>query len=228
MATVAEAVHSPELERRVDVPGLPRIDDYPAAVAAEQLEEVAGEARVRHQRAVVLGAAAVDARVGLRDVEVVEHVGCERLAAVGPLPAAVFTEVAPAVVGAVEPPRHARREDELVMVGVRVVRRVSLGVPLRRAPPGGTAVGREVQVDAAAHDVIRIERMYRDRVVVGHLLFGPDLWAGHVGPGGAAVGRPEHAQHAVRADARGLGHERVDDIGIRWRDRDRRPADAIG
>src|SRR5262245_60001534 len=115
MSAVAKAIHPAELIRRVDVAGIPRVDDHPAAVASAKFDEVTRLARVGDKRSVVLGSPAKDPRVALGDIEVIEHRDRQAVAAIGPGPAAVLADIEPAVIHAIDAPGLSLRHDEPMM-----------------------------------------------------------------------------------------------------------------
>ena len=92
--------------RREQVTRVAGIERNPAAVATEDFEVIVEAARRRDERAVVLGSAAIHARITLGDVHVVVHRDGEAVAAVRPIEATVVADVDTAIVTIVDPAGH--------------------------------------------------------------------------------------------------------------------------
>lgn len=95
-----------------------------------------------------------------------------------------------------------------MVVGMCVIRRTALSIPMRRHGPGLSAVARAMQVDAATDDLVGVGRVHSDRVAVRHLPFLGKVIAGHVDPAVAAVTTPEHTENVVVLTCR-IGAYRV-------------------
>ena len=179
----------------VDLVRLFRVVNHPAAIAAFDLEMVVAPASRRHDRSVVLRAAAETARIARCHVDVVIHRDRQSSAAVFPRRSTVIAYVDSAIVAIVNPAWCRHRHEQHVMVRVRVIGIAAHHVPVRDLLPGISAVGRPMQIDPATNHVVRIGRMHDNGIAVGHLAFAGEMRAGDVLPGVAAVACPENAEH---------------------------------
>src|SRR4051794_8096326 len=118
------------------------------------------------ERAVVLRSASDEVAVGLRYLEIVEHVGRQTAASVFPGGSAVRAEVHAAVVKVVDPAGPAGWHVQCMVVRMSVSSRAAVGVPLGYSSPVLSGVRRTMQVDAAADDPVSVLRMDDNGVAV--------------------------------------------------------------
>src|SRR5581483_6762800 len=102
-----------------------------------------------------------------------------------------------------------------MVIGMSILRiRAALGVPSRDFRPMLPAVCREVQIDAAADDVVGALWMHGNRVAVRDLAFLLEMRPGDVGPCLAAVAGAEYTEHLVGRGAHFVGGECIQDAVV--------------
>jgi hypothetical protein len=118
----------------------------------------------------------------LRDIDIVEHGDREPVAAVRPREPAVVADVNAAVIRVVDTIGRSFGYQQVVMVSVRVVRLASVSVPTGYLLPRLPGVSREMEIDAAAEDLIRIFWMNCNRVPVRDLTFLSEVVTADLAP----------------------------------------------
>src|SRR5262249_7561345 len=137
--------------------------------------------------AIVLQAAAEHPAVALRDTDIVKHAHREAIAPVLPGQAAVQADIHAAVVHVVNQSGLIHGHEHAMMIGMGVFGLAAFGVPSGGSHPMLSAVARQMQVDAAAKDMVGIGRMNRNRVAVRYLFFSDEMRSGDIGPVASAV-----------------------------------------
>src|SRR5439155_11526963 len=84
-----------------------------------------------------------------------------------------------------------------MMIRMRVMDIFAVRIPLRHFGPGFSAVSSEMQVHAAAKDMIRALRMHRDCVPVRNLTFCLEMTAANLLPLLTSVSAAENAQQPI-------------------------------
>jgi len=84
-----------------------------------------------------------------------------------------------------------------MMIGISIVGLAAFGVPFGRVDPVFSAVARQMQVNAAAENMVGIGRVNRDRVAVRHLAFFDEVRSSNVCPVAPTVVGPEDTEDAV-------------------------------
>ena len=172
----------------------------------------------RDHRSVILRATPEMAAVTLRNIEIVIHRNREAFAAIRPGHTSVVADVHAAIVNGIDLSRCGRRHQELMMIGMRVFRLAGLRVPSRHLLPVLAAVGRQMEIDTAAQDMIRILRMNGDGVSVRNLSFIREMFAPNFSPAFSAIVASENTEQQIAPVAVRIFRESIHHVGIRQAD----------
>src|SRR6266699_4577915 len=105
-----------------------------------------------------------------------------------------------------------------MMIGVRVFRLARLRVPPRHFRPSLSAVGRQMEIDSAAHDMIRILRMNSDGVPVRNLPFIRKMFAADFAPALSSVRAPKNTEQQIAPVTVRVFRESIHHVAIRQAD----------
>src|SRR5439155_4565198 len=136
--------------------GIFRIKNQTAARSTQQFKKIIRTACCSKTHAVRVDATAITAGVAGSDINLVESGNGEAITPVGPMLAAIPTEVHSSIIGVVNSARRRRWHDKSLVISMRVIRLAPVRVPTRNLLPLAAAVRREMQIHAAADYVVGI------------------------------------------------------------------------
>ena len=100
------------------------------------------------------------------------------------------------------------------MIRVRVMRFSTFGIPPRHLSPRFAAVISEMQVNAAAENVIRMLRMNRNRISVINLTFCSKMTTANLSPCFTPIRAAENTQQPIAPIAQSVLSESINHVWI--------------